>query len=155
MRSANISTTLLKNIFLFLFGIIMSFMIVQTYATDVTGTMFSFKVGSIGYHNYATLSLTNSGGSRSAVISRDTGTSPAGYLGAKSSEYKQLSDGTYSLIDTSPWYYSTEALSTFQRFTHSFGPYSSGYYMCQGETAVYYNGEYQTKYTYSTPLIKI
>lgn len=155
MQSVNKTTMLLKSIFLFLFGIIISFMIVQAYATSVTGDEYSFKVGSIGYHNYATLSMTSSSGSRSSVICRDSGTSPAGYLGAKSSEYKQLSDGSYSLQDASPWYYSTEALSTFEQYTSSTGPTSSGYYMCQGQTAVYYNGKYQTQNTYATPLIKI
>lgn len=137
----------------------MPFIIVQAYATTVTGTTYSFKVGLIGYHNYATLTMTTydgyRSGSRSAVIGRDFGTSPAGHLGVRSSEYRQLSDGSYSLLDTSPWYYSTEALSTLERFTIFTGPAYSGTYMCQGETAVYYNGEYQTKYTYSTPFIKI
>lgn len=102
MRSKNISTTFLKSIFLFLLGIMIPSIIVQAYATTVTGSRYSFKVGSIGYHNYATFSVTtNDGyrnGYRSAAIGPDTGTSPAGYLGARTYEYEQLSDGSYSLI---------------------------------------------------------
>lgn len=80
-----------------------------------------------------------------------------GYLGVSSKIYRETSSGagTYYLVYSSDWIYNSSEASGLSAHTNAVGDLTSGDYMVQGRTAVYYDGEYQYKNTHITPFIQV
>ena len=67
---------------------------------------------------------------------------------------KQTSSGGYSLYKASDWFYNDVPTNVLMTHSSSLQP-PAGYYICQGRSAVYANGNYELKYTHGTPIIEI
>lgn len=153
---------LLRCLINLLAGFLSSFLVMSAFAevTSVDGTHYSFTVGTKKYENYAYLTYAYypdySGPSMfagSAYLASLSGDCPTSNLGVRTIIYRQNSSGTYTLVSQSEWNYNKNAVSVVNA-PHFYEPSISGYYICQGETAVYYNGGYEIRYTYGTPTIR-
>lgn len=140
-----------------LIGILFSFFTVTAFAASVTGDSWAFTLGSKDYLNYSGLSYISSYGWLTGSTTADcqTSTCASGYLGAKPNIYKENSSGTYSLVGAGVWQYSTRSCWAYTNGTTSYDDPETGYYICQGQSAVYYDGSYQRNLTYGTPLIQV
>lgn len=151
------SSLLAKCASVMIIGFIMSFLTVTVFAASVQGSKWTFNVGAKEYENYSKLTYSSSsdwfiGGTS---INCNTSSCAAGYLGAKPNIYKQNSNGTYSIVASGVWRYTTEGCWGYTNGATTYSSPDSGLYMCQGQSAVYYNGGYQTDWTYTTPFINI
>lgn len=147
-----------KSIFLrcmlfLLLGVMLSYTTMTALAADVTGSTYTFMVGPNEYSNYARLQTNARDAYSEAGIKSITVLAPAGYLGLQPMLYKQVSGG-YSLVHAGAWWYSSSVERMISYIIADYG-LANGYYMAQGNTAVYYSGGYVTTYTYGTPLVQV
>lgn len=143
-------------VLLLVVGFIMSFLTVIAFATTTTSSKYSFYCGSTKYTNYAQLSIEDNDGVAWTTIGADYTWCDPGYLGVNPRIYKETSSGagTYYLIEAGAWTYNTDSAGAYSASSIA-NNLSSGDYMAQGQTAVYYNGAYQYKYTHITPFINV
>lgn len=140
-----------------LVGFLMSFLVITAFAaTSVTGTSWAFSLGGKDYVNYSKLSYGNLESFIAATsVDCKTSSCDTGYLGAKPNIYKKNSSGTYSLVASGVWRYASTSCWAYTNGATTYDNPASGEYMCQGQSAVYYNGSYQVDWTYATPYITI
>lgn len=143
-----------KCICLLVIGFVVSYLSVTVFAaTVVTGSSWSFNLGGKEYENYSRLSYSSALFTGQTHVGSATSYSGAGYLGAKPNIYKQNSNGTYSVVAAGVWRYSTSECMGYTNATTRYSNPSDGSYVCSGQSAVYYNGGYQTYWTHVTPFI--
>ena len=152
----NHKSILMKCLAVLTIAFLISFLTVAVYAVSVDGSESSFSVGGNNFKNYSSLLYTQTDRFIATTSLKCKNTSlPAGYLGACARIYKQNSDGSsYSLVSQGDWSYSTGTNSQVAALKSYSNP-AKGYYIGSGQTAVYYNGDYQRNWTYGTPLIQV
>lgn len=143
--------------FLFTLCYSLSFLLLSVLAASATGSTYSFYCGENKFSLYASLSIENNQGVASTRLYSTDVRSPAGYLGAAANIYRESSPGagTYYLVAAGQWFYNDSTSGGIYVSTDLVPIHVSGNYMAQGDTAVYYNGSYQYRYTYITPFITI
>lgn len=152
----NRKSILIKFLSVLTIAFLISFLTVTVFAVSVDGSEWSFKIGGKNYKNYSSLLYTQTDRFIATTsLTCENGSQPAGYLGACARVYKQNSDGsTYSLVSQGAWSYSTGTNNQVAALKSYSNP-AKGYYIGSGQTAVYYNGDYQRNWTYGTPLIQV
>lgn len=146
---------------LLLVAYIGSYIVTTAFATEVyhvESAEYNFTVGGKNYANLADLTMTEDGYSFPGVTVRSKyEMAPAGYLGARPCLYKEAAPGsnTYYLITAGTWGYNDGPCHSLGNLADREENLPAGYYMCCGETAVYYNGTYVRQWSYPTPFIQI
>lgn len=148
-------TCLLVSIVL-LFSLLSVTVFASTSPVIVTGSKRYFTVDGKQYYNYGTMQYqpTNPDISGGAFVGSSVA-SPAGHLGAKGDIYKQNSNGTYSIVASSKWMYSTVEVLNWGNYMATYRNPGNGYYKFIGTTGVYKDGPYITYNTYDTPIIQV
>ena len=152
----NHKSILMKCLSVLIIAFLISFLTVAVFAVSVDGSEYSFSVGRNNYKNFSSLLYTQTDRFIATTsLTCENGSLPAGYLGACARIYKQNSNGsTYSLVSQGAWSYSTGTNNQVAALKSYSNP-AKGYYIGSGQTAVYYNGDYQRDWTYGTPLIQV
>lgn len=151
---------LAKCMSVFVLAFLISCLTVAAFAsTYVTGSTWSFTIGGNEYNNHSMLNYYDAASGGSSYLTDTTfincnNSCPAGYLGAMAGIYIQNENGTYTLVKASAWKYSTSSSKSFYSQISNTYP-RNGHYIGSGQTAVYYNGQYQEKWTYGTPIIMV
>ena len=156
-RKNNTSGAICRCLALLVVGFVISFNAVTVYATETTGSTSTFWYGLKKYSKYAMLTTSSTYIHGTTNLTCKSGTCDSGYLGVSSNVYRETSSGsgTYYLVTAGAWAYNSSAASSLTTFSSTVEIPSSGYYMSQGKTAVYYDGAYQYNYTNVTPFIQI
>ena len=134
-------------------GIILSLTFITAYAALVSGTPYNFTLGSQGYTNSASLSngITAKTLRPGCSVGTSNGASmPTGYFGTSPCVVRSTDSVIVYRVAMS---YTPCACSAYINAGTYSGVLPSGYYYGQGETKVYYNGIYQTYWTYGTPYL--
>lgn len=141
-------------------GVLVSCLVMSAFASLVTveGTKYSFTVGSKRYENFALLQKTEASGitalHTTARVNSLDGICPAMQLGEMAMILKQTSTGGYTLFEAGEWNYNENpSVAVIGIATKADPP--AGYYIGQGRSAIYVNGDYERPYTYGTPLIQV
>ena len=104
------------------------------------------------HHSSEFTSGTNLGGS--TRLDNLSGVSPARNIGVKATILKQYSSGSYSTFKASDYFYNDTESSALVTFVSDWSV-PAGYYVGQGYSAIYYNGDYKIESTYRTPMIEV